>query len=83
VFALEQMPWEQNWQSVQGPATQSQRVATKVVQDVTYHLWKNQQGEETIQRNADFYRVSPGAFNTIPTKEHGPGVGHGTTADKI
>ncbi|HYF92477.1 MAG TPA: hypothetical protein VD969_09515 [Symbiobacteriaceae bacterium] len=80
---MEQQPWETGWQPVDGPAAMSERVATKVVQDATYHLWKNRQGEETIQKNARYYRVAPGAFNTIPTEEHGPGVGHGVTADKI
>lgn len=75
-------PWEADWKSVENPAPESHRVATKVVADQTYHLWKNQQGVETIQKNAHYYQVSPGAFNTIPTGEHGPGVGHGVTADK-
>jgi hypothetical protein len=71
-----QQPWETGWRSVDGPAPQSERVDTKVVQHVTYHLWKNNDGEETIQKNAAYYRVSPGAFNTIPTADH-LGVGNG------
>lgn len=78
-----QNSWEADWESVDSLAPDSHRIATKVVQDVTYHLYKNNQGVETIQKNAQYFRVSPGAFNTIPTREHGPGVGHGVTADKI
>jgi hypothetical protein len=61
--------WEQGWEPADGPAPQSERVATKATGEATYHLWKNDQGIETIQKNASYYRVSPGAFNTIPTAE--------------
>jgi hypothetical protein len=71
-----EQPWECGWQPVAEPAQQSTCVATKVRNDVTYHLWKNEQGEETIQKNAQYFRVSPGAFNTIPSDET-LGTGHG------
>ena len=71
-----QQPWEAGWQPVEGPAPQSDKVQTKVVMDAVYHLWKNQNGIETIQKDASFYRVSPGAFNTIPS-EANLGIGGG------
>lgn len=71
-----QQPWEAGWQSTDSPAPQSQRVDTKIIQGTTYHLWKNQQGVETIQKEAEYFRVSAGAFNTIPTESH-LGLGHG------
>lgn len=69
VVELEQ-PWETGWQPVDGPAPQSSRLDTKVVNENTYTLWKSPDGIETIQKGADYYRVSPGAFNTIPPEEH-------------
>jgi hypothetical protein len=69
VQALQQ-PWEQGWQPADGPAPQSAHVETKVTGEATYHLWKNADGIETIQKNnAQYFRVSPGAFATIPSAE--------------
>jgi len=60
-------PWETGWEPADRPAPNSTRVGTKILTFTTYHLWKNANGEETIQKDNAFYRVSPGAFNTIPT----------------
>lgn len=70
-------PWETGWKATDGPAPGSERVDIKVVHGSTYSLWKNQQGVETIQKDAQYFCVSPGAFNTIPYDSNvGVGGGH-------
>lgn len=64
-----QQPWETGWRRADGPAPQAEMVATKVHNDATYHLWKSPDGAERIQKNSEYFEVSPGAFNTIPTQE--------------
>ncbi len=59
-------PWETGWELVNEPAPQSQKVETKVLQNSTYNLWKSPDGTETIEKNGLYFRVSPGAFNSIP-----------------
>ena len=64
-----QQPWETGWRRADGPAAEAEIVATKVHNEATYHLLKGPDGTEMIQKNSEYFAVSPGAFNTIPTQE--------------
>jgi hypothetical protein len=65
-----QRPWETGWEPAEGPGAQASLVGTKVINETTYHLWKDSQGNEMIQKNNEFYQVSPGAFATIPLADN-------------
>jgi hypothetical protein len=65
-----EQPWETGWQPVSGAPEQARLVATKVVNQYTYHLYKDQDGTHFIEKGGHYYQVSPGAFDTIPPEEH-------------
>lgn len=74
-----EQPWESGWQPVSDSPGQAELIATKVVNQYTYHLYKDHDGNHFIEKGGQYYQVSPGAFNTIPPEAHFhqvQGVGH-------